>query len=383
MMSRELVLFAGTRPEAIKLAPIALAAGEFGFKARLVATGQHPEMVDQGLAPFGLAPDDRIRLSRVTGSLSELFAQLLPEADRVLAECRPTAVVVQGDTATTLACALAAFWRHIPVVHLEAGLRTGDLSSPFPEEANRQLVSRIAALHLAPTARAAAALRSEGLPSGQIVVTGNTVVDAAQYIARRGLPPSDKAIETAFSEDGPVVLVTMHRRESWRSGIGEVLRAVKQIGREFPEARFVLPAHPNPKVRQIVHRVLGTCGSVVVTEPLDYPDLIWVLAKSAMVITDSGGIQEEAPTFGVPVLVARETTERREAVDTGWAQLVGTDFSRVVTAARSVLTGQEKGPGTGNPFGSGNASELSLEAIRNCFDVADHELVVEVGPGVA
>ncbi|ATY13978.1 UDP-N-acetylglucosamine 2-epimerase (non-hydrolyzing) [Amycolatopsis sp. AA4] len=381
-MSRELVLFAGTRPEAIKLAPIALAAEEFGFRARLVATGQHPEMVDQGLAPFGLVPDERIQLSRVDGTLSELFARLVPEADRVLAARRPAAVVVQGDTGTTLAGALAAFWQHIPVVHLEAGLRTGDLSSPFPEEANRQLVSRIAALHLAPTPAAAAALRAEGVPDEKIVVTGNTVVDAAQCVARLDLPPKNSAVAAAFSGPGPLVLVTMHRRESWRSGIGEVLSAVKQIAQEFPDVRFVLPSHPNPKVRQIVHRILGTCDAVTVTEPLDYPDLIWVLSRSALVVTDSGGIQEEAPTFGVPVLVARETTERREAVDTGWARLVGTDFERVVTAARAVLNGQEKGPAIGNPFGAGDAAERSMAAIRDCL-APSGPVLAWTGPGAA
>jgi UDP-N-acetylglucosamine 2-epimerase (non-hydrolysing) len=382
-MNQELILFAGTRPEAIKLAPIALAAGEFGFPTRMVATGQHPDMVDQGLAPFGVWPDDRIRLSRPTGTLSELFTQLVPEVDRILAGRRPAAVVVQGDTATTLACALAAFWRHIPVVHVEAGLRTGDLESPFPEEANRQLVSRIAALHLAPTPAAAGALRAEGVPDEKIVVTGNTVVDAAQHIAGLNLAPRNEAVAAAFSGHGSRVLVTMHRRESWRGGIGEVLGAVKQIAREFPGTRFLLPSHPNPKVRQIVHRILGTCDAVTVTEPLDYPDLIWALSRSTLVITDSGGIQEEAPTFGVPVLVARDTTERREAVDAGWARLVGTDFSEVVAAARAVLTGNEKGPGTGNPFGSGDAARLTMEAIRSRIADPDRALTAGASPDAA
>ncbi|WP_037813530.1 UDP-N-acetylglucosamine 2-epimerase (non-hydrolyzing) [Amycolatopsis sp. La24] len=382
-MNPELVLFAGTRPEAIKLAPVALAAGEFGFRARIVATGQHPAMVDQALAPFGVAPDDRIVLSRATGTLSELFTRLVPEVDRVLAERRPAAVVVQGDTATTLACALAAFWRHIPVVHVEAGLRTGDLESPFPEEANRQLVSRIAALHLAPTPAAAAALRAEGIPDEKIVVTGNTVVDAALHIAGQGLPPKNGAVAAAFAGHRPRILVTMHRRESWRSGIGEVLGAVMQIAREFPGARFLLPSHPNPKVRQIVHRILGTCNAVTVTEPLDYPDLIWALSRSTLVITDSGGIQEEAPTFGVPVLVARDTTERREAVDAGWARLVGTDFAQVVSAARAVLTGQETGPGTANPFGSGDAAWLTMDAIRGRIADPGRMLTAGAGPDAA
>ncbi|RZQ62273.1 non-hydrolyzing UDP-N-acetylglucosamine 2-epimerase [Amycolatopsis suaedae] len=368
-MSREIMLFAGTRPEAIKLAPVALSGTEAGFLTTIVATGQHPTMVEQGLAPFGLFPDFQLELSRVDGSLSELCTLMMPAVDELLAERDPAAVVVQGDTATTLVCALVAFWRRIPVVHLEAGLRTGDLASPFPEEANRQLVSRIASLHLTPTPAAATALVTEGVPAELIETTGNTVVDAARYIAARDLPPSNPAIAAAGQGAGPLVLVTVHRRESWGHGIAHVLEAVRGIVREFPDVSIVLPAHPNPDVRRQVVLTLGDQPNVTITEPLDYPDLVWTLSRSALVITDSGGIQEEAPTFRVPALVVRETTERREAVEAGLARLVGTDSPTIVAAAREILNGDSVLPEVANPFGAGDAADRSVAAIGRMLGV--------------
>ncbi|WP_051173658.1 non-hydrolyzing UDP-N-acetylglucosamine 2-epimerase [Amycolatopsis orientalis] len=374
-MPHEILLFAGTRPEAIKVAPVALAASRAGFLTTLVATGQHPDMVEQGLAPFGLFPDVELKLSRVDGSLSELCALMMPAVDKLLADRSPDVVLVQGDTATALICALAAFWRRIPVVHLEAGLRTGDLSSPFPEEANRQLVSRIASLHLAPTPAAAKALVAEGVPPELVEITGNTVVDAARYVAAQDMPPRDQGLEAAGNAAGPLVLVTVHRRESWGHGIAHVLDAVRRITQEFPDATVALPAHPNPNVRTQVELTLGDCPNVTITEPLDYPDLIWTLSRSALVITDSGGIQEEAPTFRVPVLVVRETTERREAVEAGLAYLVGTECQRIVAAARGILKGRSRLPNVANPFGAGDAAYRSIDAIGRMLDVNTQKVI--------
>jgi UDP-N-acetylglucosamine 2-epimerase (non-hydrolysing) len=277
--------------------------------------------------------------------------------------------VVQGDTSTTLAGALAAFWRSVPVVHLEAGLRTGDLSAPFPEEGNRQLVSRIASLHLAPTQSAADALRAESLPRPDIVVTGNTVVDAAQHIAKLDHPARDPhlvAIEAELDRDqARLVLVTAHRRESWGEPLDRILTAVGRIVDEHPDVRVIFPAHPNPAVRAQVLRALGDHPRVRVTEPLDYPDMIWVLRRSVLVLTDSGGLQEEAPGFVVPVLVLRDTTERREAVDAGQAWLVGTDTERIVARARRLLARPPHWPSDENPYGDGKAATRVAEALES------------------
>ncbi|MGH3494053.1 MAG: non-hydrolyzing UDP-N-acetylglucosamine 2-epimerase, partial [Sciscionella sp.] len=325
--------------------------------------------VEQALAPFGLRHDERLPVLRASGTQAELFSALLPELDEVLLRRAPSAMLVQGDTSTTLAGALAAFWRGIPVVHLEAGLRTGDLSAPFPEEGNRQMVSRIAALHLAPTEAAAAALRAESLPHQRIVVTGNTVVDAVRHIAHARLAPTDPVMGELARElaatGGRLLLVTVHRRESWGAGLDRVLDAVRQIVTDHSDVVVLLPAHPNPAVRAQVDAALGDHPAVCVTGPLDYPDLVWALRRSALVLTDSGGIQEEAPSFGVPVLVAREVTERREAVDAGYAWLVGTDTRLIVAEAARLLAWHTRLAADGNPYGDGTAGHRAVAAIED------------------
>jgi UDP-N-acetylglucosamine 2-epimerase (non-hydrolysing) len=360
----EILLLVGTRPEAVKAAPVALAlAGHPTLRPALVHSGQHADMVEQALAPFGLAPDEIVRLSRETGGQAELFAGLLPALDEVLARRAPAAVLVQGDTSTALAGALAAFWRGVPVVHLEAGLRTGDLTAPFPEEANRQLVARIAALHLAPTRAAEAALRAEAL-SG-IVVTGNTVVDAALLTASLDAPAVNPDVLAVEQAGGRLVLVTAHRRESWGAPLDAVLGAVATLVEQHPDVHVLLPVHPNPVVRAQVSRALGGIPRVTLTSPLAYPDLVRVLRRAALVLTDSGGIQEEAPSFGVPVLVLREVTERMEAVAAGCAWLVGTDRVRILVAAERVLRDRLRVPLHSNPFGDGRAAERVVAAIND------------------
>jgi len=360
----EILLFVGTRPEAVKAAPVALAlAGHPTLRPAIVHSGQHADMVEQALSPFGLAPDEVVRLSRKTGGQAELFAGLLPALDSVIARRSPSAVLVQGDTSTALAGAMAAFWRGVPVVHLEAGLRTGDLTAPFPEEANRQLVARIAALHLAPTQAAAAALHAEAL-SG-IVVTGNTVVDAALLTASLDAPAVNPDLRAVEQAGGRLVLVTAHRRESWGAPLDSVLSAVATLVEQHPDINVLLPVHPNPAVREQVSRALGRVPRVTLTSPLAYPDLIRVLRRAALVLTDSGGIQEEAPSFGVPVLVLREVTERMEAVAAGCAWLVGTDRVQILVAAERVLRERLRVPLHSNPFGDGLAAQRVVAAIAD------------------
>lgn len=365
----DVLLLVGTRPEAIKAAPVALALAEQStLRPYIVHSGQHREIVEQALAPFGLRPDEWLSVQRRTGTQAELLAALLPALDDLLVRSSPAAVLVQGDTSTTLAGALAAFWRSVPVVHLEAGLRTGDLTAPFPEEGNRQLVSRIASLHLAPTQAAADALDAEALPRPEILVTGNTVVDAAQRVAALDLPAADPALvalEAELDRDGArLVLVTAHRRESWGEPLDRILAAVRRVTEDHPDVRVLLPAHPNPDVRAQVTAALGDHARVHVTDPLAYPDLIRVLRRSALVLTDSGGVQEEAPSFAVPVLVLRETTERREAVDAGRAWLVGSDEHLIVDRARHLLAHRPTWPLDENPYGDGKAAARVVDALE-------------------
>ncbi|GAA4410902.1 UDP-N-acetylglucosamine 2-epimerase (non-hydrolyzing) [Actinokineospora soli] len=367
-MRNEVLLLVGTRPEAVKAAPVALSlAAAPDLCPVIVHSGQHEHMVDQALAPFGLLPDERLPVRRAGGGQAELVSALLPALDSLLARRKPAAVVVQGDTTTTLAGALAAFWRGIPVAHLEAGLRTGDLTSPFPEEGNRQMVARIAALHLAPTADSARALRAESVPVPDIVVTGNTVVDAVRIIAAADRPPADPAfaaLEPDLDAGARLVLVTVHRRESWGAPLDDVLSAVRALVERHLDLRVLLPAHPNPDVRAQVDRALAGVPRATVTDPLTYPDLVRALRRSSLVISDSGGIQEEAPTFGVPVLVTRDVTERMEAVRAGCARLVGTDRTRVLTAADQALAANLRLAADRNPFGDGHAATRVVEALR-------------------
>lgn len=358
-------LVVGTRPEAVKMAPLALALRRAGLvRPVIVATGQHPTMAAQALAAFGLKPDVVCALERSTGEQAELVARLVPALDAALDGS--AAVVVQGDTTSALVGGLVAMWRRIPVVHLEAGLRSGDLSSPFPEEANRRLLGVVADLHLAPTARAAAALRAEG--AERVLLVGNTVVDAVLTVAaavhRTPVPAGLAAVHDALSAGrSRLMLVTAHRRESWGAPLDAVLAAVRQVVDATPGLVCVLPAHANPAVRAQVDALLGGHPRVVVTDPLPYPELCRLLSRSTLVLSDSGGIQEEAPSFRVPVVVLREVTERTEAVDAGWAQLAGTDTARIVAAAKGVLDGGQPLPTTANPFGDGRAAERSAQAI--------------------
>ncbi|HET8640732.1 MAG TPA: UDP-N-acetylglucosamine 2-epimerase (non-hydrolyzing) [Pseudonocardiaceae bacterium] len=360
----------GTRPEALKLGPVAAAMRELGrLRPVIVASGQHPSMFHQALSVFGLEPDVTVDLARDGGGQAELAGRLLPELDALLGRLEPAAVVVQGDTATTLAGALTAFWRRIPVAHLEAGLRSGNLDAPFPEEGNRRLVAQIAALHLTPTPAAQRNLAEEGVAGQEVITIGNTIVDAAIAASscRSGFADErvSALIERTATLQNRLVLATLHRRESWGEPMRQVLAAVADIVRSVPDVEVVLPAHPNPALRDEVRRALGGLERVLVTGPLQYVDLLRVLKCATLVLSDSGGIQEEVASFGVPILVLREVTERMEAVESGFATLVGTDPDAIRTTALALLNGDPGHPAPRgcNPFGDGRARYRAEQAV--------------------
>ena len=372
----EVHLIGGTRPEAVKLAPVAVAMRAAGLLAPvLVASGQHPTMVSQALTAFDLTADVTLHIERGTGSQAELLTELIRQLDALWAERAPAAVIVQGDTTTSLAGALAAFWRRIPVVHLEAGLRSGDLDSPFPEEANRRLVAQIAALHLAPTPLAAMNLLDENVAVADVLVTGNTVVDATLAVAGRKLPFENPAVAAARAgSTNRLVVVTAHRRESWGEPLDRILAAVRTLVARYEDIDVILPSHPNPAVRAQIEAGLGGVDRVTVTDPLPYPDLARLLSEAYLVLTDSGGIQEEAPSFGVPALVLRDVTERVESLDAGCARLVGSDTDLIVTEAAALLDSRVRRDAMtagGNPYGDGLAAGRTAQATAALLGLAE------------
>ena len=386
----EVHLVGGTRPEAVKLAPVVTAMREAGIlQPVMIASGQHPAMVTQALAAFGLLPDVTLHVTRSTGSQAELLTEMIRQLDDLWAEHTPAAVIVQGDTTTSLAGALAAFWRRIPVVHLEAGLRSGDLDSPFPEEANRRLVAQVAALHLAPTPLAAMNLLDENVHTGDVLIAGNTVVDATLAVAGRKMPfqNADVAAVRAGSQNR-LVLVTAHRRESWGEPLDRILAAVKELVERYDDIDVVLPSHPNPAVRRQVDAALAGVERVTVTDPLPYPDLSRLLSEAYLVLTDSGGIQEEAPSFGVPALVLREVTERVESLHAGCARLVGSNTDLIVKEASVLLDSRVRRDAMtsgGNPYGDGLAARRTAQATAALLGLAEQPAPmpsVDCGPTV-
>lgn len=366
----DVVLLGGTRPEAVKLAPIVQAMQAQGrMRPVLVASGQHETMFNQALSSFGLRPDVQLHIERPTGTLSELLGELVKALDIRLEQLRPAAVVVQGDTTTALAGALAAFWRQIPVVHVEAGLRSHDLRAPFPEEANRKLIAQLSALHLAPTARAVSNLSDEGIAGHEVLLTGNTVVDAVISIASKPTTYHDYRLpfveKRARAGESRLLLATMHRRESLGAPLNGILAGLRAVMEQHPDVEMVLPVHPNPEVRDQVMAGLSGVQRVHITAPLHYVEFCRLLSCAQLVLTDSGGVQEEAPSFGVPCLVLREITERMEAVEAGVSVLVGPDPDLIADQAARLLaesTG-EKTNTRANPFGDGQAAVRAEQGI--------------------
>ena len=363
----------GTRPEAIKMAPIvkALQASP-QFECVVTVTGQHREMLDQVNDIFDITPDHDLNIIQPRQTLNGVLTRTVEGLDAIFAENAPDAVVVQGDTTTSTAGAIAAFYRGIPVIHAEAGLRSFDLFSPFPEEANRKMTSQITSLHLAPTSTSKENLLREALPEEDIVVTGNTVIDALLHTVEQKLPFSDPQLEEIASSGRRVLLVTTHRRENQGEAMRGVGRALARIAQAEPELTIVLPVHRNPVVREAVLPAIEGLPNVVVTEPLAYGEFTRMLSVAHVVLTDSGGVQEEAPSLGKPVLVMRENTERPEAVTAGTVTLIGTDEERIVTEVDRLLNDDaayREMANAVNPYGDGRAAERTLAAIEQMFGV--------------
>lgn len=364
-------LFAGTRPEAIKLAPLVQALRrDAGFRPTLIASGQHDSLLTQALRDFSLTPDLDLKVMRPRQSLAGLAARLFAGIDDVLQHARPDWVLVQGDTATAQVAAHCAFYRGISVGHVEAGLRSHDLAAPFPEELNRRILTLLAQLHFAPTRQAAENLRAEGVPAQRIRVTGNSGIDALLQVAAavRRTPPALPAGLSTFLERYPgLVLITSHRREALGQRLPALCLALDRLARQHPQVGFLFCLHPNPAVRQTIHDRLKGTGNVLLSEPLSYRPFVYVMQRAQLLITDSGGLQEEAPSLGVPLLVTRAVTERPEGLEAGCAELLPPEpeaiVARVAQRLRAPLRRGEQ-RAFPNPYGDGRASLRILAALR-------------------
>ena len=362
----------GTRPEAIKMCPLALElARRPEFESLVCVTAQHREMLDGVLAAFGVRPDYDLDIMEAVQTPSSVTMRVLEKLAPVLAEASPDAVLVHGDTTTTFAAALASFYQKIPVGHVEAGLRTYDLYSPFPEEMNRALAGRIAAWNFAPTARNRENLLKEAAP-GRIFVTGNTVIDAMRYTVSDA--PFENAALNAVDFSKKVIAMTCHRRENYGEPMRNIFSAVADLARAFPELTVVYPVHPAPAVREAARPILGGVTNILLTEPLGAVDMHKLMARSYLVLTDSGGLQEEAPALGKPVLVLRRETERPEAVEAGTAALAGTEREAVFRMASALLTENAKYEAMAravNPYGDGRACARIADALAHAFGLRE------------
>ncbi len=377
---KKVVIFMGTRPEAIKLAPVVAALrGSEDFRCTVVATGQHREMFWQVTETFGFQVDADLDVMRPNQTLAGLTARLMEGIDGWLGSNQPDLALVQGDTTTVLVAALACFYRRIPIGHVEAGLRTGNIWSPFPEEVNRKLATPLMALHFPPTEGARAALLREGISDQSITVTGNTVIDALllEVAAQRADPRVRARIDAELRElvgadwaEVPMVLITGHRRENFGEGIEQICQAIATLAERFADHRFVYPVHLNPNVLVHVNRLLGGLRNVRLVPPQGYRNFVALLAACRLVLTDSGGVQEEAPSLGKPVLVMRDTTERPEGVSAGTAILTGPNASEIAAHATRLLTDPAAYAAMAqarNPYGDGQAAGRILAAIRRYF----------------
>ena len=375
MTLRMLSVF-GTRPEAIKMAPVVLALREAKHVDALVCvTAQHRQMLDQVLQLFDIQPDYDLDLMRPDQDLYDLTSRVLLGMRGLLREAKPDVVLVQGDTTTCFAAALAAFYEGIAVAHGEAGLRTGDLRAPFPEEANRSLVGRLASYHFAPTEQARCNLLAEAVPAERIWVTGNTVIDALLMVNSMVAQRTEEQWAQIFSAElylkimNPsrcLVLVTGHRRENFGQGFRDLCSAIRDLAERHSDWDFVYPVHLNPNVRVPVFDILGSLSNVALIEPLDYPPFVWLMAQADLILTDSGGIQEEAPSLGIPVLVMRTVTERPEAVEAGRVRLVGTEPGRIIAGVEELLTNRvayERMLLAKNPYGDGKAAGRIVDVL--------------------
>ena len=362
----------GTRPEAIKVAPVikALEADE-RFESVAVSTGQHKEMLEQVNMMFGISPKHDLHLMKPGQGLNEIVSRAIAGLDSIIDEEKPDVIISQGDTSTAMAAAIAGFHRGVKIVHLEAGLRTGNIFSPFPEEANRKIIGQVASLHLAPTDGSKENLRKENVRSEDIVVTGNTVIDALLEAASWDIHFEDPILNEAAQSDRRLVVVTTHRRENL-DAMKEIGGAVRDLAMAYPEIHFALPLHLNPKVRTAVLPEVELLSNVIITNPLPYDQFTKLLNRAEIVLTDSGGVQEEAPSLGKPVLVMRSNTERPEAVVAGTVKLVGTDRALIVAQSKLLLDDDvvyRAMAGAANPYGDGRAAERAVAAIAELSGV--------------
>lgn len=379
---KNMMLVFGTRPEAIKMAPLVKEFQKYPekFETIVCVTGQHREMLDQVLRIFDIQPDYDLNIMKQGQDLYDVTARVLTGMRDVLKETRPDIVLVHGDTTTSTAAALAAFYQQIPVGHIEAGLRTHNIYSPWPEEVNRQITGRIATYHFAPTSLSKDNLLQEGISGEQIIVTGNTVIDALYMVVEKikndGILSCEleKVLKASgydisrLSDGRKLVLITGHRRENFGDGFISMCKAIKSLSEKYPEVDFVYPMHLNPNVRKPIHEVFGESqrANLFFIEPLEYLSFVYLMEKSAIVLTDSGGIQEEAPGLGKPVLVMRDTTERPEALEAGTVKLVGTDYDKIVNEVSGLLDSQEyyeKMSKAINPYGDGKACSRIVKAL--------------------
>lgn len=363
----KVAIIVGTRPEAIKMAPIAIEAEKRrGVKPVLILTAQHRKMCDDVLEVFNLKPKHDLDIMKPRQSLFEVTARLVRKLEKVLESEKPDIVLVQGDTTSTFVGSLCSYYLKIPVGHVEAGLRTYSKYSPFPEEINRKLTSALTDLHFAPTKTARDALLKEGVPRRNVAVVGNPVIDALLYVASKRYGYRSKALARIDFTRYRVIAVTAHRRESWGRSFEGMMRALKEIAEANPDVLVVFPVHPNPNVRAPVKKILGGAKRVVLVDPMDYRDFVKLLKSCSFIITDSGGIQEEAPSLRKPVLLMREVTERPEAVKAGAVKVVGTDRRRIVSAATDLLKSEKayrKMLVKKNPYGDGHAAAKIMDVI--------------------
>ncbi|GAA2736837.1 UDP-N-acetylglucosamine 2-epimerase (non-hydrolyzing) [Pedococcus aerophilus] len=374
-MTLRIMTIYGTRPEAIKVAPVIKALEAHpDFESVTVVTGQHREMLDQVNEIFGIVPDHDLDVFAHGQTLNGLMAKVFDRLDPVLVDVAPDAVIVQGDTSTVAAASIAAFYRRIPVVHIEAGLRSGDINSPFPEEANRKLTSQTTALHLAPTSTSQANLLREAIDPATVAVTGNTVIDALLHTVKQDLAFTDPRLAEVEASGRPVLLVTTHRRENWGGAMEGVGRALRRLAEAYPDFHVILPVHRNPIVREAVLPQIEGLPNVLVTEPMAYGEFTRLMGLSTIVLTDSGGVQEEAPSLGKPVLVMRDNTERPEAVSAGTVKLIGTDEERIVAEVSRLVddpAAYEAMSQAVNPYGDGLAADRSVAAIAALFGIGE------------
>ncbi|MGE4271767.1 MAG: non-hydrolyzing UDP-N-acetylglucosamine 2-epimerase [Desulfitobacterium sp.] len=358
----------GTRPEAIKMAPVVQALRKLSLSCEVAVTAQHREMLDQVLDLFKIQPDYDLNLMQAGQTLTDITTRALDGLKEVLEKAKPDLVLVHGDTTTTFVAALAAYYAHVPIGHVEAGLRTGHKYSPFPEEMNRKLAGALADLHFAPTTTAKDNLLHEGVDRSKVFVTGNTVIDALLKTVKSDYTFADPSLRSLLksNEEQRMILVTTHRRENLGEPMRQIYRALAAVLDHYPDTYVVFPVHKNPSVRQVVEEVLGHNSRVHLIEPMDYEPFVNLMAQANIILTDSGGIQEEAPSLGVPVLVVRDTTERPEAVEAGTVALVGTSYEKVFEELDRLLSdrdGYQQMAHATNPYGDGQASERIVAAL--------------------